>query len=106
MAQQRQPQRRQAPPPEEERKRKRKPKKDLEEIESIVKMLAEHSIRVPNKENLTGRDVGSLIRLARAATRATTPRLSSIRNSSRVTALTWWLQRRVAVPKTKRASRC
>ena len=41
------------------------PPKDLEEIESIVKMLAEHSIRVPNKERLTGRDVGGLIRIAR-----------------------------------------
>jgi ribonuclease R len=41
------------------------PQKDLEEIESIVKMLSEHGIRVPNKENLTGRDVGGLIRMAR-----------------------------------------
>jgi ribonuclease R len=41
------------------------PQKDLEEIESIVKMLSEHGIRVPNKETLTGRDVGSLIRMAR-----------------------------------------
>lgn len=41
------------------------PPKDLEEIESIVKMLSEHGIRVPNKERLTGRDVGSLIRIAR-----------------------------------------
>jgi ribonuclease R len=41
------------------------PPKDPEEIESIVKLLAEHGIRVPNKENLTGRDVGGLIRLAR-----------------------------------------
>jgi ribonuclease R len=41
------------------------PPKDLEEIESIVQMLTEHGIRVPNKENLTGRDVGGLIRIAR-----------------------------------------
>ncbi|MCB9888781.1 MAG: RNB domain-containing ribonuclease [Planctomycetes bacterium] len=41
------------------------PPKDLEEIESISKMLAEHGIRVPNKENLSGRDVGQLIRVAR-----------------------------------------
>ena len=41
------------------------PEKDLEEIESIVEMLTEHGIRVPNKEKLTGRDVGGLIRLAR-----------------------------------------
>jgi ribonuclease R len=41
------------------------PPKDPEEIESIVKMLSEHGIRVPNKENLTGRDVGNLIRIAR-----------------------------------------
>lgn len=41
------------------------PEKDLEEIEAVVKLLAEHGIRVPNKERLTGRDVGSLIRLAR-----------------------------------------
>lgn len=41
------------------------PPKDFEEVESIVKMLAEHGIRVPNKETLTGRDVGSLIRIAR-----------------------------------------
>ncbi len=41
------------------------PPKDLEEIESIVKMLVEHGIRVPNKEHLTGRDVGGLIRIAR-----------------------------------------
>lgn len=41
------------------------PPKDQEEIDSIVKMLAEHGIRVPNKERLTGRDVGSLIRIVR-----------------------------------------
>lgn len=41
------------------------PQKDLEEIEGVVKLLADHGIRVPNKERLTGRDVGRLIRLAR-----------------------------------------
>jgi len=41
------------------------PQKDLEEVEGVVKLLAEHGIRVPNKEHLTGRDVGRLIRLAR-----------------------------------------
>ena len=42
------------------------PPKDPEELESIIKMLAEHGIRVPDKEALTGRDVGRLIRMARA----------------------------------------
>ena len=41
------------------------PPKDPEEIETIVEMLTEHGIRVPNKERLTGRDVGGLIRIAR-----------------------------------------
>ena len=41
------------------------PPKDPEEIEAIVEMLAEHGIRVPNKERLSGRDVGRLIRIAR-----------------------------------------
>jgi ribonuclease R len=41
------------------------PEKDPEEIESVAKMLAEHGIRVPTKEALTGRDIGRMIRLAR-----------------------------------------
>ena len=41
------------------------PPKDPEEIESVVKMLSEHGIRVPNKETLSGRDVGNLIRIVR-----------------------------------------
>lgn len=41
------------------------PPKDPEEIESIVEMLAEHGIRVPDKDFLSGRDVGGLIRIAR-----------------------------------------
>lgn len=41
------------------------PEKDPEEIESVAKMLAEHGIRVPTKESLTGRDIGRMIRLAR-----------------------------------------
>jgi ribonuclease R len=41
------------------------PEKDWEEIERVAKMLEEHGIRVPDKERLTGRDVGRLIRAAR-----------------------------------------
>ena len=41
------------------------PEKDWEEIERVGKMLLEHGIRVPDKERLTGRDVGRLIRAAR-----------------------------------------
>ena len=41
------------------------PEKDQEEIDSVAKMLAEHGIRVPKKERLTGRDIGRLIRAAR-----------------------------------------
>ncbi len=41
------------------------PRKDPEEIEAIAKMLAEFGIRVPNKDRLSGRDVGGLIRIAR-----------------------------------------
>ena len=41
------------------------PEKDPEEVESVAKMLAEHGIRVPKKERLTGRDIGRLIRAAR-----------------------------------------
>ncbi|HED64534.1 MAG TPA: RNB domain-containing ribonuclease [Planctomycetes bacterium] len=41
------------------------PEKDPEEIEAVAKMLAEHGIRVPKKERLTGRDIGRMIRQAR-----------------------------------------
>ena len=41
------------------------PEKDLEEIEGVAKMLLQHGIRVPDKERLTGRDIGRLIRIAR-----------------------------------------
>jgi len=41
------------------------PEKDPEEVEEVAKMLAEHGIRVPKKERLTGRDIGRLIRQAR-----------------------------------------
>jgi len=41
------------------------PEKDPEEFEGVIKVLAEHGIRVPEKERLTGRDIGRLIRAAR-----------------------------------------
>ena len=41
------------------------PEKDPEEIEQIAKMLEDFGLRVPNKERLTGRDIGHLIRAAR-----------------------------------------
>lgn len=41
------------------------PEKDREEIESVSKSLLEHGIRVPEKENLTGRDIAALVLLAR-----------------------------------------
>ena len=41
------------------------PRKDPEEIEGVVKMLSQFGIRVPNKDHLTGRDVGRLVREAR-----------------------------------------
>jgi ribonuclease R len=41
------------------------PEKDPEELEGVIKVLAEHGIRVPEKERLTGRDIGRLIRAAR-----------------------------------------
>jgi len=41
------------------------PEKDPEEVEAVIKMLAEHGMRVPNKERLTGRDIARLIRAAR-----------------------------------------
>ncbi len=42
------------------------PEKDPEEIEAIGKMLADHGLRLPKKERLTGRDIGRLIRAARS----------------------------------------
>jgi ribonuclease R len=41
------------------------PRKDPEEIAGVVEMLAKCGIRVPDKDFLTGRDVGRLIREAR-----------------------------------------
>jgi ribonuclease R len=41
------------------------PEKDPEEVARIAKALADHGIRVPKKDRLTGRDVGRLIRIAR-----------------------------------------
>lgn len=41
------------------------PEKDQDEIERVSAMLAKFGIRVPNKDRLTGRDVGRMIRLAR-----------------------------------------
>ena len=41
------------------------PEKDPEEIERVAAMLAKHGIRVPDKDRLTGRDIGRMIRLAR-----------------------------------------
>ncbi len=41
------------------------PEKDPEEIESVIKMLAEFGLRVPDKERLTGRDIARLIQAAR-----------------------------------------
>jgi len=41
------------------------PEKDLEEIAGVAKMLLKHGLRVPEKERLTGRDIGRLITIAR-----------------------------------------
>ncbi|NRA96359.1 MAG: RNB domain-containing ribonuclease [Planctomycetes bacterium] len=41
------------------------PRKDQEEIDAVTKMLGQFGIRVPNKDRLTGRDVGRLIRECR-----------------------------------------
>ncbi len=41
------------------------PEKDPEEIEAVAKLLEDYGLRVPTKERLTGRDIGSLIRAAR-----------------------------------------
>ncbi len=42
------------------------PERPLDEVEAVAKMLLDHGIRVPDKERLTGRDIGRLIRQARA----------------------------------------
>lgn len=56
------------------------PEKDPEEIEQIAEMLAEFGLRVPDKERLTGRDVGRLIRQARTKANAESliPRIMSL----------------------------
>jgi len=41
------------------------PKKDQDEIDGVAEMLAKFGVRVPQKEHLTGRDVGRLIRECR-----------------------------------------
>ena len=41
------------------------PEKDAEEVAAVAEMLAEHGIRIPKKERLTGRDIGRMIRAAR-----------------------------------------
>ncbi len=41
------------------------PEKDIEEIAGVAKMLLQHGLRVPEKERLTGRDIGRLITIAR-----------------------------------------
>jgi ribonuclease R len=41
------------------------PEKDPDEVAAIAKLLEEHGIRVPQKDRLTGRDVGQMIRAAR-----------------------------------------
>jgi ribonuclease R len=41
------------------------PEKDPEEVEAVARSLAEHGLRVPKKERLTGRDIGRLIQVAR-----------------------------------------
>ena len=41
------------------------PEKDPEEIERVAAMLSKFGIRVPDKDRLTGRDIGRMIRLAR-----------------------------------------
>jgi ribonuclease R len=42
------------------------PEKDPEEVEAVARLLSEHGIRVPDKQRLTGRDIGRMIRAARA----------------------------------------
>lgn len=46
------------------------PEKDPDEIAAVSKTLAQHGIRVPDKDRLTGRDVGRLIRAARKKSNA------------------------------------
>lgn len=46
------------------------PRKDQEEIDAVTKMLGQFGIRVPNKDRLTGRDVGRLIRECRRRSNA------------------------------------
>jgi len=46
------------------------PEKDPDEIAAVAKTLAQHGIRVPEKDRLTGRDVGRLIRAARKKSNA------------------------------------
>jgi ribonuclease R len=41
------------------------PEKDPEEIAAVAKLLAEHGLRVPDKDRLTGRDIARLIQAAR-----------------------------------------
>ena len=41
------------------------PEKDPEEIEAVAKALLDHGIRVPDKDNLTGRDISRMILIAR-----------------------------------------
>ncbi|MGE3174609.1 MAG: RNB domain-containing ribonuclease [Planctomycetota bacterium] len=41
------------------------PEKDPEEIAGVARLLLEHGIRVPDKDRLTGRDIGRLITIAR-----------------------------------------
>lgn len=41
------------------------PAKDPEEIAGVATMLLEHGLRVPDKDHLTGRDIGRLITIAR-----------------------------------------
>lgn len=41
------------------------PEKDPEEIAAVARSLAEHGLRVPDKDRLTGRDIARLIRAAR-----------------------------------------
>ncbi len=41
------------------------PEKDPEEVAQVARALEEHGIRVPQKERLTGRDIGQMIRAAR-----------------------------------------
>ena len=46
------------------------PEKDPDEIAAVAANLAKHGIRVPQKERLTGRDIGRMIRQARRKSNA------------------------------------